>query len=254
MELTLDDALDYLYSFVNYETDASFSYTSLHYNLERTARLLELWGNPQDCMQCIHVAGTKGKGSVCAMVEALLAAGGHRAGRFASPHLDRVNERIAAYGRLVEDRELIELIGALPPLVGRFPASNQPTTFELLTAMALRYFRVKQVRYAVLECGMGGRFDATNVVHPLVAAITAVSYDHMDKLGSRIEQIAAEKAGIIKPGLPVVVAPQPYRVDDVFSRAAAGRGGRWSRKTSSSRSGTPCMRSARLRGSRRPLR
>ncbi|MFW6182043.1 MAG: bifunctional folylpolyglutamate synthase/dihydrofolate synthase, partial [Spirochaetota bacterium] len=222
--MTLDDALDYLYSFINYETDASHSYTALHYNLERTARLLELWGNPQLGIQCVHVAGTKGKGSVCAMVEALLAAGGMRTGRFTSPHLDRVNERIAACGRMVDDRELIELIAALPPLVQDFPPDNLPTTFELLTAMALRYFQEKQVSCAVMECGMGGRFDATNVVDPLVAVITAVSYDHMDKLGSRIEQIAAEKAGIIKPGRPVVLGIQPYPVGEVFSGRAAELG------------------------------
>jgi dihydrofolate synthase/folylpolyglutamate synthase len=221
---TLDQALDYLYSFINYETDASWAYSPLYYNLERTARLLDLMGNPGRDLEVIHVAGTKGKGSVCAVLERVLTSAGYVTGRFLSPHIERVNERITIGAGLIPDSDLIDLIAALPPLVDTFPGDNRPTTFELLTASALSYFQRKCVRYAVMETGMGGRFDATNVVRPLVSVITSVSYDHMDKLGDTIEQIAAEKAGIIKPSRPVVVGFQPFEVMDIFQNRARETG------------------------------
>jgi dihydrofolate synthase/folylpolyglutamate synthase len=221
---TIDEALDYLYSFINYETDATYAYGAVHYNVDRTVRLLDLLGNPQEGIGIVHVAGTKGKGSVCAVFTAILESQGHVTGLFISPHVERVNERVACAGREIEDGEFIELMNLFPPLIARFPKDNIPTTFEILTALAMEYYRRKGARYAVLETGMGGRFDSTNFCEPLVSVITPISYDHMDKLGGTIEQIAFEKAGIIKKGRPVVVGFQRYDVFPVFEAKAEETG------------------------------
>jgi dihydrofolate synthase/folylpolyglutamate synthase len=221
---TIDEALDYLYSFINYETDASYAYGAVHYNVERTVQLLDLLGNPQEGIGIIHVAGTKGKGSVCAVFTSLLESQGHATGLFVSPHVERVNERVACCGREIEDEEFIELMNLFPPLIGRFPADNVPTTFEILTALAMEHYRRKGARYAVLETGMGGRFDSTNFCDPLLSVITSISYDHMDKLGGTIEQIAFEKAGIIKRGRPAVVGYQRYDVFPVLEAKAEETG------------------------------
>ncbi len=219
---TLDEALDYLYSFVNHEVDASFAYGAVHYNVDRTVKLLELLGNPQKKLDFIHVAGTKGKGSVCTILDTLLRAACQRTGLFTSPHIARVNERISVCGEPVPDGDFIDLMNLFPPLVNGFKREDVPTTFEILTAMAVLYFSEKKVDYAVLETGMGGRFDSTNFCDPILTVITPISYDHVDKLGHRIEDIAGEKAGIIKPDRPVVLGYQVYDVADVFiSRAAA---------------------------------
>jgi dihydrofolate synthase/folylpolyglutamate synthase len=218
---TIDEALDYLYSFINYETDAGYAYGAVHYNVERTVRLLELLGHPEEGVRVLHVAGTKGKGSVCALLCAVLSAQGHRTGLFTSPHVERVNERVACGGREIEDSELVELMNLFPPLIDRFPKDNVPTTFEILTALAMEHYRRRGAEYAVLETGMGGRFDSTNFCDPLVSVITRISFDHTDKLGDAIEQIAFEKAGIIKRGRPAVVGYQRYSVYHVFEGRAA---------------------------------
>jgi dihydrofolate synthase/folylpolyglutamate synthase len=220
---TIDEALDYLYSFINYEVDSSFVYGAVHYNVERTVRLLGLLGNPERDLRFIHVAGTKGKGSVCALLDGILRAGQQRTGVFISPHVDRVNERITVDGRPISDREFIGLLNLFPPLIESF-GEDPPTTFEILTAMAVRHFRERRVDYAILETGMGGRFDSTNFCNPCVSIITSISYDHMDKLGDRIEDIAGEKAGIIKPGKPVVLGLQVYEVTEIFSERARALG------------------------------
>lgn len=218
---TIDEALDYLYSFINYETDSSYAYGAVHYNVDRTVRLLECVGSPERDMEIIHVAGTKGKGSVCAVLDAVLRATGSITGVFTSPHIRRVNERIRVNGKPIRDTALIELLNELGPHIDAFPADLVPTTFEILTVVAVLYFKRENVRYCILETGMGGRFDSTNFCDPIVSVITSISYDHMDKLGNTIEQIASEKAGIIKQGRPAVLGYQAYDVEDVFSEAAA---------------------------------
>jgi len=220
---TIDQVLDYLYSFINYETDTSFAYDTLHYNVTRTKRLLRLLGNPEKSMLLFHVAGTKGKGSVCTLLHNLLVIQGYKTGIFTSPHLDRINERIRVNDVEISNKVLIELANILPPIVEEFSETNKPTTFELLTAIAMLYFSRVGVQYAILETGMGGRFDSTNFAHTLAAIITSISYDHMDKLGSTITAIAREKAGIIKSRIPVVVGYQPYNVTSVLSEVAAAR-------------------------------
>jgi len=217
---TIDEALDFLYSFINYETDAQYSYDSIHYNVVRTLKLLEKLGSPHEGIKVIHVAGTKGKGSVCQILSTLLRARCLSTGLFTSPHIMRINERISVNGEEISDEELIALLNRFPPLIDSFPHDNLPTTFEILTALAMLHFRQRGVCYAVLETGMGGRFDSTNFCDPEISVITSVSYDHMDKLGERIEQIAFEKAGIIKPNRPVVVGHQVYDVGEIFKKKA----------------------------------
>ena len=223
---TLDEALDYLYSFINYETDASYAYGAVFYNVERTVKLLELLGNPEKGMRVVHVAGTKGKGSVCTLFAALLACRGVKTGLFTSPHVERVNERISVDGCEIEDGEFIELMDLFPPLIGRFPRENVPTTFEILTALAMEHYRRRGTQFVVLETGMGGRFDSTNFCDPVLSVVTPVSYDHTDKLGDTIEQIAFEKAGIIKKGKPAVVGYQRYGILPVLERKATEEGSR----------------------------
>jgi dihydrofolate synthase/folylpolyglutamate synthase len=219
---TLDEALDYLYSFINYEVDSSFAYGAVHYNVDRTRHLLDLLGNPERSMDFVHVAGTKGKGSVCTIIERLLRNKSGATGLFSSPHIERVNERIAVDGAPISDGEFIGLLNELRPLIDNFDSSNLPTTFEILTAMAVAYFKARGVRLGILETGMGGRFDSTNFCDPILSIITPISYDHMDKLGDRIEDIAGEKAGIIKPGRPVVLGYQVYDVSELFIERARG--------------------------------
>jgi dihydrofolate synthase/folylpolyglutamate synthase len=218
---TIDEALDYLYSFINYETDSSFAYGAVHYNVDRTVKLLNMLNNPEKESKIIHVAGTKGKGSLCHILSALLRVQGITVGMFTSPHIMRVNERISKNGIEIEDNELIDLLNKFPSLIDTFPPDNLPTTFEILTALAMYFFSIKGVEYTILETGMGGRFDSTNFSDPLISIITSISYDHMDKLGERIEEIASEKAGIMKQNRPVVVGYQKYEVFEIFREKAS---------------------------------
>lgn len=193
--------------------------------LERIEQLLEALGNPQRRGRFAHVAGTNGKGSVCAMMEASLRAAGIRTGLFTSPHLSEPTERICVGGEPVSGScfagafELVEQ--AVERLLARGALELHPTYFETVAAMALVLFRDLRVDTAVLEVGLGGRLDATNVIVPAVSVITAVDYDHESFLGKSIEAIAWEKAGIIKPGVPVVIAAQRPDVAAVLEGRAA---------------------------------
>ena len=178
--------------------------------------LLGRLGNPQQKFPTIHVAGTKGKGSCAAMTAAILSAAGYRTGLYTSPHLHRLEERIVIDGQPCSPAAIVSLLDRLRPIVAEFDALPAvqadgspsplaaPTWFEITTAMALLHFALQGVEMAVIEVGLGGRLDSTNVVQPLVSVITSISYDHMKQLGSTLDAIAREKAGIIKPGVPVV--------------------------------------------------
>lgn len=180
-------------------------------DLEPMKALLAELGDPQNDYLCVHVAGTNGKGSVCAMLESILRAQGYRTGRYTSPHLIRFNERIQVAGEPIADETLRILIDEVERAAAALPARGQRdvTFFEFTTALAFLYFRQQGVEVAVLETGMGGRLDATNVVVPAVSVITSIGWDHMAYLGDTLAKIAAEKAGIIKPGRPVVVGALP---------------------------------------------
>ena len=204
--------------------------------LKRTAALLQGLGSPERAYPIVHVAGTKGKGSVSATVEALARSAGRRTGLYATPHLHTFRERIQIDGQPVSEEELAALADALVPVdrdvQAEQPEIGQPTAFEVATAMALLGFRRAGVEVGVLEVGMGGRLDATNVVTPAVSVITSISFDHTAILGDTLEAIASEKGGIIKPGVPVVVGPQQPEALATLERIAAERGApllRWGR-------------------------
>jgi len=215
-------ALRFLDERIDYERALSVSYSSREFKLGRMQELMDRLGNPQQGLSIVHVAGTKGKGSTTAMLGAVLSAAGYRSGVFTSPHLYRIEERIAVEGRPCSSAELVELVDLLMPAVeamdraaARDPAESGPTYFEITTAMALLHFARRKVRAAVLEVGMGGRLDSTNVCRPLVSVITSISFDHTRQLGNTLELIAWEKAGIVKPSIPVVsgvVDPSPREV------------------------------------------
>ncbi|MCR4401859.1 MAG: Mur ligase family protein [Firmicutes bacterium] len=194
--------------------------------LDRTLALLDATGLPHLKLKAVHVAGTNGKGSVAAMTASVLRAAGFRVGLYTSPHLSSYTERIRVDGRPMPRRRLAELVTTLRPHFERMASQSSlgaPTEFEMGTVMAFLYFAEERVDYAVIEVGLGGRLDATNVITPLVSVITHVDLDHRERLGGTIEEIAGEKAGIIKRGVPVVVGVQHPPALEVIKRAAAER-------------------------------
>jgi dihydrofolate synthase/folylpolyglutamate synthase len=199
------EALDYIYSFIDQEKLAPDRYVPRRFDLSNTLALLAMVGDPHRRLRAVHVAGTKGKGSTCAMTASILRAAGYRVGLFTQPHLHTFRERIVVNGRLMSEDELVFELEELRPFIGRVP---DPSTFEIMTVLAFQYFARQGVDFAVVETGLGGRLDTTNVIDPLVAVITSISYDHMYILGNTLAEIASEKAGIIKQGKPLVCASQ----------------------------------------------
>lgn len=218
---TYQEALDYLYSFVDYSLTRNFRFSPDKFDLGRMEAFLEILGNPHKAFPVIHVAGTKGKGSTSAMIASCLRAGGYRVGLFTSPHLQEFTERIRVNGEMISPEELVGWVNFVRPLI---PKVEHLTTFEISTAIGFLHFQRAKVDAAVIEVGLGGRLDATNVVDPLVSVITSLSFDHMAVLGDTLEKIAYEKAGIIKPGHPVVMAPQVDEARQVIEKVASERG------------------------------
>jgi len=186
--------------------------------LEHTFRLLDFIGNPQDDLTMIHVAGTNGKGSTCAMIASILHASGKNVGLYTSPHLIRFNERIRINGYPIPDKQIITFMKKVGPGIQEI----ESTFFETTTAMAFDYFKEQKVDVAVIETGLGGRLDSTNVIKPKVTAISHISMDHMDILGKDIEKIANEKAGIIKNNVPLIIAEQTPKVKNILLKKAKG--------------------------------
>src|SRR5579872_6173794 len=174
--------------------------------LENTFRLAALAGNPQQKLRFIHVAGTNGKGSTCAMLESIYRMAGLRVGLFTSPHLVAFGERIQVNRRPIGTADIIRLVEEMKSLLVKFPEDSHPTFFEVVTVMALRYFAEQKCDLVIWEAGLGGRLDATNIVTPLVSVITNIQFDHQAWLGDTLARIAGEKAGIIKPGVPVITS------------------------------------------------
>lgn len=195
--------------------------------LELMRELLEALGNPHTKFLSVHVAGTNGKGSTCAMIESGLRARGVTSGLYTSPHLFRVNERIRINGEELANEAFFEVLDQVQAVEDSL--SRYPTFFETLTAMSFLAFAEAGVQVAVLETGMGGRLDCTNVVEPLLSVITRVDFDHMGFLGNTLEQIAGEKAGIIKSGRPLVIGSQQQGVDPVLTERAEELGCLWRR-------------------------
>ena len=199
-------ALAYLYSFTDYEKQTAYLYSPDRFDLGRMYRLLAALDNPHRRFTSLHIAGTKGKGSVAAMSERILREAGYHTGLFTSPHLHTFRERIRVDGQFIPEGMVIEGLHRLQPHIPSIPGL---TTFELITALGFWYFAQRSIDIAVVEVGLGGRLDATNVIMPLVSVITSLSYDHTAILGTTLAAIAREKGGIIKPRVPVVSAPQP---------------------------------------------
>src|SRR5690349_792620 len=216
-EIGYNQALDYLYSFVDYSLKHISELAKAEFNLDRMFALMEQLGNPQNKYPIIHVAGTKGKGSVAALCASALKAAGYKTGLYTSPHLWDYVERIQINGEPISHEQLIELVEEVKSAVAKIP---KLTTFEITTAIGLLAFAKNEVNAAVIEVGLGGRLDATNIVTPRVSVITSLSYDHMAVLGNTLAAIAGEKAGIIKEGLPVVSAPQTGEALQVLERVA----------------------------------
>ncbi len=216
--MTYREAIEYLHSLTDYEKRRIERYSPETLDLSRVERLLAMLGNPHRAYPSVHIAGTKGKGSTAAMVESVLRAAGYRTGLYTSPHLHTFRERIRVGGQLISREEVVALVEEVRPLVAEVPGV---TTFEAITAMAFTYFARRGVEVLVAEVGLGGRLDATNVLSPEVSVITSLSLDHTYLLGNTLPEIAREKAGIIKPGVPAVTAPQrpeALRVIEAVSR------------------------------------
>jgi len=219
-------ALDYIYSFIDYERQPG-PRSRVTYDLRRMDELLDRVGNPHLKARTVHIAGSKGKGSVAAMVASVLAVSGHSTGLFTSPHLHVVNERVRVNWEKVSNEELVDLVYRLRPeieAVNRAATYGQLTTFEVLTALGFTHFAQKGVDFQVIEVGLGGRLDATNVVRPEVCVITSISLEHTEVLGDTLAEIAVEKAGIIKDGSRVVSSPQADEVARVIAEACRTRG------------------------------
>ncbi|HEY9247769.1 MAG TPA: folylpolyglutamate synthase/dihydrofolate synthase family protein [Rariglobus sp.] len=194
------------------------------FGIDRMRLLVEGIGHPERATPVIHLAGTNGKGSVAAMLEAVFSAAGWRTGLYTSPHLVKLGERVQVARTLLSEAEIVAYADELLPVaeaVSRGSPDDHPSFFEFMTAMAFLQFARKRCDIAIIETGLGGRLDATNVVDPEVAVITSIGLDHCDMLGDTLEKIAAEKAGIIKPGKPVVIGRLPPEAEAVIRRVAA---------------------------------
>ncbi len=210
------EAMDYLVNLTKF---------GFNFGLGRIQYLLEQLDNPQDKIKTIHIGGTNGKGSTAALLSSILQQAGLRVGVFTSPHLHSYRERVAINGVLIAADSVAQLLTRLKEVLDRMVADGHehPTEFEVSTALALLYFYEQQVDIAVIEVGLGGAIDSTNVVTPLVSVITNVGMDHMDYLGNTLREIAAIKAGIIKPGIPVVTASGEPEVLQVIEQVCAAK-------------------------------
>lgn len=212
--------LDYIDSYTDYEK-LPMPHDPAFYDLRRVEELLARLGSPHLGAKSVHIGGTKGKGSTAAMIASALTTSGYTTGLYTSPHLNTLRERFSVDGEFITEGELISVVERLKPeveAVNEKATYGELTTFELLTALAFAHFKLKGVDFQVLEVGLGGKYDATNIILPEVCLITSISFDHTEVLGNTLTEIATEKAGIIKPGCVVVLSPQPDEVVRVIER------------------------------------
>jgi len=222
-----DEAIRFLESFIDYEKIFGSYYTKDREELGSIRALLERIGNPERNLNCVHIAGTKGKGSTAAITASIFSAAGMKTGLYTSPHLVDFRERIQVNGQMISEEacaKQVEAIADAAIIVRNDPNVGELSFFEVYTALAFRYFRDQNCDIVVLEPGLGGRLDATNVILPLACAITLIGHDHEAILGDTLEKIAVEKAGILKPGIPAVIAPQPPRARKAIAMEAQRRG------------------------------
>jgi len=218
-------AVDWILGFADYERCPGFAYAS-RFDLRRMEELLKRLGEPHLKPRAVHIAGTKGKGSTGAMIASGLRAAGFKVGFYTSPHLHTIRERICFNGQPITESDFAQLAAKLKPVVDEVNrgAFGQLTTFEVLTALGFLYFQEAEADFQVIEVGLGGRLDATNVVCPEICLITSISRDHTQVLGDTLPQIATEKAGIIKTGALTISAPQRPEVSEVIEKFCAQKG------------------------------
>ncbi|WP_238918318.1 folylpolyglutamate synthase/dihydrofolate synthase family protein [Clostridium sp. YIM B02555] len=213
MNMTYEEAMNYITSVGRFGSN---------YGLERTFRILELLGSPHKKLKLIHIAGTNGKGSTTAMVTKILRGAGYKVGMYTSPYLEEFEERIQINGENINKDRLVDLLEKVKVVIERVVEEGyeHPTEFEIITALMFLHFYNEKVDYAVIEVGLGGRLDSTNVIVPKVSVITSISLDHVNILGDSLQAIAKEKAGIIKENVPLILYPQEKEVEEVILKVA----------------------------------
>ena len=208
--MTYEECLNYLYS--KLPMFSRIGSAALKNNLDNTLKLCGFLDNPQSKFKSVHIAGTNGKGSVSHMIASIFQEAGYKTGLYTSPHLKDFRERIRINGKMIEEQEVLNLTLKLIPIIEEI----EPSFFEATVAMAFNYFNENQVDIAIIETGLGGRLDSTNVITPEISIITNIGYDHMNILGDSLIQIASEKAGIIKKGVPVIIGRANDETNNVF--------------------------------------
>jgi dihydrofolate synthase/folylpolyglutamate synthase len=216
---TYESALKYIFAQTDYEQMLRVRYNRDTFSLDRMRLLLQKLGNPHQKLRSVHIAGTKGKGSTATMLASMLRACGHKVGLYTSPHICDIRERIVVDGQMISQAALARMISRAEPIIEKMP-EDKPTFFEIFTALAFCHFAAEQVDIAVVETGLGGRLDSTNVLRPIVCGLTSISMDHMHQLGNTLSQIATEKAGIFKPDIPAVSVPQSSEAKKVLRKVA----------------------------------
>jgi dihydrofolate synthase/folylpolyglutamate synthase len=218
---TYKQAISYLFEKTDYEKEERLRYNVTTFNLNRMKKLLTLVGNPHKKIATVHIAGTKGKGSTATMIARMLEANGYKVGLYTSPHVLSMHERITINNSMISENDMLNLLNRTYAPIEKLSKTDSPTFFEILTAIAFMYFIDKEVDIAVVETGLGGRLDSTNVIKPEVVGITSLSIDHQAQLGNTLAQIAKEKAGVFKAGVPIVTVEQKPEAMRVLRTEAA---------------------------------
>lgn len=216
---SFQSAVQFLNCMTDYEKMTRVGYNTSNFSLTRMNRLLSALGHPQKQFRSVHIAGTKGKGSTAAMLAAMLANSDLKVGLYTSPHLMNIRERVQINDEMISEADMTRLMSKIAKVIKKLP-KNEPTFFEIITALGFLHFAEQQVDIAVVETGLGGRLDSTNVLKPAVCAITSISYDHVAQLGNTLAKIAEEKAGIFKAGVPAVTVPQADEARKVLAEVA----------------------------------
>lgn len=217
---TYSEAINYLYQKTDYEKQKHVSYNVTTFNLNRMQKLLSLLGNPHKKTRTVHIAGTKGKGSTATMLAKMLEANDYKVGLYTSPHLISLHERITVNSNMITEAQMHNLLNRIYQPVEKLSKTQAPTFFEIMTALAFMHFVDVKTDIAVIETGMGGRLDSTNLIKPDVIGITSLSIDHQQQLGNNIESIAKEKAGVFKTGIPIITVNQHPKAMSVLRTQA----------------------------------
>jgi dihydrofolate synthase/folylpolyglutamate synthase len=219
---TYDSAMSYIFKNTDYEKQQKLRYNVTTFDLTRMEALLKNLGNPHKKVQMVHIAGTKGKGSTATMLAKMIEANDYNVGLYTSPHVTTLHERIVINSQMITNKQMLSLVNRMHATIEKFKKKDDsPTFFEIITALAFMHFADQEVDVAIIETGLGGRLDSTNVVNPALVGITSISIDHQNLLGTTIDLIAKEKAGIIKEGVPVITVPQDPGAMKVLKKHAS---------------------------------